>query len=243
MRKNYFVYLFLILLFIVIILTLLIKFSLITSVIIITLSGWFSFAFKILYSKWEWFYLSFNRIIYIFANPDTTWNMTIKYTFKTEKEIKHKLIENLLLSDKLKEAKLINLESGDFEIRSGRLIFQFVLHNNELEVHVLDLPVTYNKSIEIIETTLNPFFEEIEQIILPDKKIYFLKVTFDGSNPYFGLYLNKIPKNSLIHFDVSFIIDTGKVEITKDSVTLLSESKSLLANLTRNYLALTPKRI
>ncbi len=70
-----------------------------------------------------------------------------------------------------------------------------------------------------------------------------MNVSFDGLNPYYGLHLNKIPGNRILDFDVKFIVEDSKVEISKQSVKLTSNNKSHLTNLSRNYLTLSPKKI
>lgn len=220
----------------------LIKFSVITSTIFISLSGWLTFTVRLLYSKWESFYLLIQRIKFVIMNPDTKWNMTVRFecemTFKKYQEVK----ELFLANSNLKNAKFIPLISGDVEIRAEGIIFQITTDENELEIHIVDLPVTYDKSLKIIEELLSPIFDDVENVLAPKSKTYFLNISFDDTNPYYGLYLNKIPKGSIINFDVKFLIDKSKVQVSKDSITLTAPNKAYLTSLTRSYLSLSPKK-
>lgn len=239
MRKNYYVLVFVILSLVVISTILMVKFTLITAQVFVTLSGWLVFSVRLLYSKWEWFYLKVQQARFILTNPDTTWNMVIRYQCELTQEKILSLRDYFL---KINDVKVISLSSGDVEVRFEGMTFQVFLDEDELEIHLLNLPVTYNKSLNILEKILCPMLEDIESIVQPKKRTYFLKVSFDGINPYYGLYLNKIPKNSILDFDVKFIVDKSKVEITKDSVILTSERKSHLTNLSRDYLTLSPNK-
>jgi hypothetical protein len=243
MRKNLYVYIFIIVFIVVVTTIVAVKFTLITASIFITLSGWFSFAVRHLYSKWEWFYLNVQKIKFTVLNPDTLWNMTIRYQCDVSNE-KINDLRNAIIDNKgLNNIKLYDLPSGDLEIRADKGInLQLFYNEKELEIFINDLPVTYNYSLEIIEKILNPLLEEIESIVIPFKRTYILKVSLNGSNPYFGLYINKVPSSSVINFDIKFIVESNQVEINKDSVILTSDSKSILTNLSRDYLTLSVKK-
>lgn len=243
MRKHLYIYTFILLTIVIITTIVAVKFTLITASVFITISGWLSFAVRHLYSKWEWFYLKVQKVKFTLTNPDTLWSMTVRYKCSVDNQKVNDLRDEILKNTLLNKVKLYNLPSGDIEIRSNKgLILQLFFEENEIELFINDLPVTYSKSIETIEKTLNPLLEDIESIINPEVRSYILKVSMDGLNPYFGLYLNKIPSTSIINFDVKFVIEKNQVEITKDSVILTSEKKSILTNLTREYLTLSVKR-
>jgi hypothetical protein len=240
--RNKYPYIITVLLFILVGLTVLVtKFTAMSSTIFLALSGWTTFALKHLYNKWEWFYLKIQKMRCIIYNPDTLWNMTVRYKVKLNKDKLIKL-QNVILSGKIaKDPKFIQLTSGDWELRSGGMILQLFVQEDELEIHLIDLPTTYNKSLNLLENELVPLLESIETAIHAESKTYFLKVSFDGINPYFGLYVNKLPRNAVMDFDVKFVVNDNKVEVSKKSITIKTNEKSKLSNISREYLTLSAR--
>lgn len=244
LRRNFYSILLIIIVLTIIATTLFMKFTHTTSVVLLTISGWVSFAVRQLYSKSDWFYLMIQKIHYKLTNPDSILNMKVVYTVNNLGEQNLIQIRNSLIqSERLKNVKIMNIQGGGLEVRSEGMILQLFMDGNELEIFILDMPVTYNKAIQLTETVLLPIFEDIESLIHPDQKIYYLRVSFDNINPFYGMYLSKIPKQSIVKFDVKFVLNRNDIEINTDSVTLRASNKQELATLARDYLTLNPKKI
>lgn len=219
------------------------KFPLKLATIIGAISGWAAFIIRTLYNRWEWFYLTFQRIKYTLFSPDTLWNMTVRYEGNFKDDILKSVQNRIASSGRLDELKITSITTRIIEYRSQGIMFQ-IHHNgnNEIELHLMDLSVSYSKSLNILQITLMPLFDLIEIEIKPDRKSYFLTVNFEGAkNPYYGLYLNKIEYSRLVSFDIVFQVKDNQVEIHKDKMTIYSNTIGELLDISKDYLALAPK--
>lgn len=203
-------------------------------------SGWVLFVFRILYEKWDRFYLFVQTMKYRIFGLDTIWNLSVNYEIRPG-EYLQKISDAMINSDLFKELKIYRPIDSVIECRSEGIMVQLVYDTDSISVHVFDIPVTYNKGNSIIRKQITPLFEEIEKIIRPESKSYFLSVKFPDKNPFYGLYMSKIAARDLVKFDITFMLEENRVEIHKDKIILQTNSLPELIQASRDVLAIAPQ--
>ncbi|GED55436.1 hypothetical protein EDM54_02435 [Brevibacillus borstelensis] len=217
------------------------KFPLQFAAIIGGVSGWLAFSIRFFYQRWESFYLIVQRIRFFFINPTTNWDMVITYKGHFSRETFEQLIKRFVGS-KNEGQKILYLSPNEVEVRQNGLTLQvFYVDDQEIEIHMLNYPVAYEKAIDTLTGTITPLIESAETVIKPESKTYYLSVNFDDKNPYYGLYINKLSQNEILQFNVVFKVQNNQVDLHKNKLTISSNSMGELVNLSKDYLALSPR--
>lgn len=204
----------------------------------ISVAGYVIAGVKILYEQWDKFYLLIQKVKCSLFGLDTLWSMTVKYESNSSNKIEQ--VKDILLSSGMTELKIQVITSNIIEVRTQGLNIQFI-DDDMLEVHIFDMPVTYNRADDLITKTISPLFESIENRLTILNKHYFLAVKFPETNPFLGFYMKKIASKDLLKFDITFNIDNNRVEVCKDRIIVNTTSITELASISKNVLGLSPR--
>lgn len=224
MRRNRIMVMSSVLFFMILLGIVLAKFPLQSAAIFGGVSGWLAFSIRFFYQRWEAFYLFVQRIKFYFINPSTNWDMVITYKGSFTKETFEMLIKRFI-EDKKDGQKILYLSPNEVEVRVNGLTLQvFYVDDEDIEVHILNYPVTYEKALDTLTGTISPLIESAESVIKPESKIYYLSVNFDDKNPYYGLYINKLSQSDVIRFNAVFKVQNNQVDVHKNKLTIRSSS-------------------
>lgn len=206
---------------------------------IIMIAGYAFSCLRILYEQWDKFYLFVQKVRCKMCGLDTLWSLTVRYEIEGSEPLL--MVRNTMLQKGLSDIKITHLNNNVLDVRSQGINMQFIQDEDLLEVHIFDMPVTYNRAESVISKTLSPIFEQLENQLKIKGKHYFLAVKFLELNPFIGLYMRKIASKDLLKFDISFTIDNNRIEVYKDKIVLNTNSISQLTSLSKDVLALSPR--
>jgi hypothetical protein len=216
------------------------KFPLQIAGIIGGVSGWLAFLIRFFYQRWEKFYLLVQRIRFLLLNPQTNWDMTIRYSGEFSNSVFQELIK--LVSEKDTSQKVHLFSPNQIEVRMQSMILQMFYESpKEIEVQILNYPVTYEKALDTLTSKLSPLLEQIGDHISAKTKTYFLTINFEEKNPYYGILISKLSEKEILNFNVVFKVEDCKVDVYKNKLILQTNSIGELHTLTKNYLALSPR--
>jgi hypothetical protein len=208
--------------------------------IISGVAGWVLLVLNWAYKHWDKLYLLVQRIKAFFA-PDTTWFMTVRYQVQNADVSLLRDVERLLCDRYPNEAKKIyKLSSNILDLTMGPMHAQIMVNGeDDVEVHILDMQVTLQKTEDVLAKVIGPILDCIESVFKPERKRYFFTVQFDGKrNPYFGLYLQRLANVEVLNFDVTFNVENGQIELHQDQLTIKANSFGELFQLSRKYVLL-----
>jgi len=187
---------------------------------------------SILYSKKSAFYLFLQRnIVLPFKNSNTKWSFKIVYDFPHDNDddiikLKPALKEALLKAS----ANISKSFENHIEANLNReLQLSISLLNGVIELKTSKITVPYEHS-QLRITEISEFLHTIETTILPIRKSYLIRIEYDKTNPYFGLFVKDIDIESLIHFQIKYASkpDTGIIEVNSKSLSISSENFSTI---------------
>ena len=153
------------------------------------LLGWILFIMQIAYNRSETLYWIIQKVKYYVVNPDTQWDLSIRYHSKNINTELLPLVQNgLIKAAKIDRPTIRKYSLNSFEIRADELNIEvsFDEENNYLEVFFTKIPVSFRGSQRMIEQRIVPILEEIENKTQISDKTYWLTVYFGNINPYFG---------------------------------------------------------
>jgi hypothetical protein len=202
-------------------------------------SGWALLVTRILYEKWDKFYMILQKIKYKFCGLDTLWSLKVNYEIENNQDI-IQTIRKTLLNCGLNDLKINQPFEKVLEMKSNGITWEFIDNDGILEIHIFDINVTYNKADRMISKIISPCFQNIERVLNIRKKHYFLSVSFED-NPFIGLYMNKISGKDLINFDITFKLEDQRVEVHKDKIIIHTDSITDLVEISRNILVISPQ--
>ncbi len=207
----------------------------------IAASGWVLFCVRVLYEKWDRFYLAVQKLKYQLFGLDTIWNLTVNYGLKPGGSMVYCVRNGILNANLFSNLKITELYSGAQELRSEGIVIQLIEETDTFSLHVFDIPVTYRRGNNVLKKIIIPLFDEVEKVIHPESKSYFLSVKFHDKNPFCGLYMSKIAARDLISFDVTFMMENNRVEVHKDKIIIQTKNIGELIQTSKDIFAISPQ--
>ncbi len=188
-------------------------------------------------------FLSWNRLRYVVTNAETTWDLNIRMRGDFDPGHVERFVHRLALEHP-GETEVLQSGSLRFLMRYRRLFtVELVLghgdeHSGEWEVEgskskslditLFEQQVSYRRSRRVLEDTLIPLVEQIRNEFSPSSTNYSLRVRFDGTNPFFGLYLQHLRPDLVNEFQFEFKLPlsqaTDHVSVSKTAMVVTSTS-------------------
>jgi hypothetical protein len=205
--------------------------------------GWILLLFQTSYVNIEKIYWFIQRIKYYIQNPDTVWDLSIKYQTEglTEENIK-KVQNELLKTALLDRPELRRISNQRIEIRADELYIElFVDYEDQMfQIFFRKLPVSFRGAQRVINTRIIPIIEAIENNIIVSTKYYWLSVFFGSINPFFGLYMRRIKQTDITELNIRVkSTENEELVISKEKITIFATSLSQLADEGKKYLTLS----
>lgn len=205
--------------------------------------GWGLVIIQAIYNRGDKLYWWVQKLKYFIINPDTQWDLTIRYFSKNISTELLPLVQNgLIKAAKLDRPIIKNYSLNCFEIRADELNIEVALDedNNFLEVFFTKIPVSFRGSQRTIEQRIVPILEEIENKTSILEKTYWLTVYFGDINPYFGLIMRRIKPEQVAEMNIQIgNREEENISITKQKLTIKNKSLSALQDSARKYLTLS----
>jgi len=207
------------------------------------LLGWILLGVQIVYQRSDRLYWTIQKIKYFVINPDTQWDLSVRYSGLNPGIQTLPLVQKeLIKAAKLDRAVVKNKSRSSFEIRADELTIEVVAdeENQSLEVFFTKIPVSFRGSQRTIEQRITPVLEAIEKGASISDKIYWLTVYFGNINPYFGLYMRRIKPEQVAEMNIQIGSgDEEQVNISKQKLTIKNTSLVDLQHSARKFLTLS----
>lgn len=198
-----------------------------------TAFGIYCFVVNILYHKNQTVFLWVNRLLLMVRRTHTYWLPAFDYTLSDATvENRHELIDNVEKALKSLPSKKVQRTSGtptSAAITIDDTIF-LLLRVDEAHLHLtLDRKILVPSHLyESYSRRLARIAEAISNAIQPESARLGITITFaDGiQNPYFGLFVQRVPSQLLRHFEASFLLHQGsscRIEAGTDSINIESQ--------------------
>ena len=185
-------------------------------------------------------YFRWTRLRYQVSNVTTTWNLGVRLTG----DFSAPMVESFargLAGDPALHTRILESTSERVLIHYNRLFtIELLLSPPEpfsgakdvefetLTVTVLDQQVPYRRSTVMMEESLIPFIERLQSAFTASTVLYSLRVRFDETNPFFGLYVQQLRKELITDFRFEFHLPSASpreyVRVGKDQLTIVSAS-------------------
>ena len=205
--------------------------------------GWLLLLMQSAYVKIEAVYWFVQKTKYTIYNPDTVWDMTIRYkTNSLDEKAIMKAQQEVCKTAVLDRPELRRLSNQRLEIRSDELFVELYVNWDEglFQVFFNKLPVSFRGSQRVLNDRIIPIIEAIEKSLVIESKQYWLSVYFGNINPFYGLYMRRMKQNRITEFNIRAKLgDREELIISRDKVEISAGSLSQLANEGRKYLTLS----
>ncbi|PRR71964.1 hypothetical protein [Neomoorella humiferrea] len=207
------------------------------------LLGWILFLFNWLYYHVDQIYWLVQKGKYTIINPDTTWDLSIRYSVKKIDPITISTLQKHITKAAILDRAIIRtLSLNRFEVKADELNIEiyFDMDNSTIEVLFSKIPVSFRGSQRTIEERILPIIENLENDLAVITKKYWLTVYFGELNPYFGLYMRRLHQKNISEMHVKINDNNkGTLELSKQKLTIMTETLNTLNEKARKYLTLS----
>ncbi len=217
--------------------------------VIIAVIPWSIPLIKMLYDSFPTFYLFVNKIIAITINNSTRWEFSVKYTMPQLSKDYLEDAMNVILKS-FPDAKMWQNEKGQKIIRLTGITMRLKYVNirqpedeeetTNLFVDMTDMNIPYRLTNKTLQHRMWPLIEKLTNTIKPDLVQYTMRVKYDGPNPFFGLYIRRLPPNQIINFHCELFEIIGgekeNVSIHKEETVIISASMENFRTVSMKYL-------
>lgn len=209
------------------------------------ISGWILFAVQFSYSRWESFYILFNKIKYTFLNINSILHIKFIYRGRFNRLVFNELCEKLFSSNNnnINFQKIIPISN----VRSRLVAEEFELEvyfnedDGEIQVTFKEIRIGYRDILNFLQNEIHFVNECLNKYINYETNDYYLKIKFKNSNPFFGFYFHKINTKTINSYYISFIDGQNFIDIDSTSINIRSKSYSDFLKVTKKYITISSK--
>lgn len=204
------------------------------------LLGWILFAIQSSWNLSEFFYMFLKKIWFFLKNPDCNWNMVVEFNGNFTIDVFNKIDD--VFSNQISNYKIISLSYTRKIYRLGSLSFEINLESDQkIILQMEDNEVSYRRSVNLVENELGVLFERLSKQIKEDTTDYYLNISFNDYNSYFGFFIRRLNAEDINTFNVKFNIENDRVTINKNSIEVYTTSFQQLTIFSKQYLTLSPR--
>lgn len=191
--------------------------------------------YNILYHKNRQFYLFVNRLWFKVARTHTFWNVSFRFSFKPEHDDRSSILTHL--AERFREGRhgtaIIDPVSNSLLNvvlrRPEPMGLNFSVEDSELYVGSDREILVPAHLYEPYQRRLKLVIEDVTSVLNPVRVQCGLTVSFGSGvrNPYYGLFVDRVPADLLQHFQVTFRLDhvsDCRIEADTDRVEVQSTS-------------------
>jgi hypothetical protein len=208
---------------------------------------------KMLYDASDNVYLAVNRVIAWLTSATANWEFTIQYVIETEQDSVLQLAADSIL-DVFPKAqlwqddptqKIVHAPSFTARIKILREVSpeETDLLATNLFVDLTNMNVSYRNADRMLSRTIAPLLEKLFRNISAGWVKYTLRIKYDGANPFFGLYIKKLPLHQVAKFHCELFevvgSETDNITIGKEETVIITTSITSLLTLSQKYLSLS----
>jgi len=208
---------------------------------------------KMLYDASANVYLAVNRSIAWLTSAPANWEFAIQYLIRPEQDSIIEQATNSILEvfPKAKlwqddpTQKIVNVPGFTARIKLLRdvSIEESEQPTTNLFLDLTDMNVSYRQTKMILFKKIAPLLEKLSTNIKPEWVKYTLRIKYDGANPFFGLYVKKLPPHQITRFHCELFEvvgdETDNVTVGKEETVIITASITSLLELSQKYLSLS----
>lgn len=202
--------------------------------------GWLLFSVQQTINHSEKAFIYWNKIKSLITNPSCSWNMDVMFkgdfTINVFEEIEDVLKKHPKKIDKIRtisdRRKIYQLENLNVEIS---------ITDSGLNFEIQNLKVSYRDSKQVINNDISHLFEHLQNRLQTRETNFNLTVDFQGTNPYYGLYINRLNAEHINQFNIRFKLDDDRVIVSNRRIEVSTSNLTKMRNLTQDYLTFSPR--
>jgi hypothetical protein len=207
---------------------------------------------KMLYDASANVYLAVNRFIAWLTSAPANWEFAVQYLIRPEQDSVIEQATNSIL-EVFPEAKLWQNEPTQKIVHVPGFTARFELLRNapieseqpttNLFLELTDMNVPYRHTKRILSKKIAPLLEKLSTNLGAEWVKYTLRIKYDGANPFFGLYVKKLPPHQITRFHCELFEvvgnETDNVTVGKEETVIITASITSLLELSQKYLSLS----
>jgi hypothetical protein len=211
-----------------------------------TVLGWLLFVVQYFYNESELVYSAFNHLRLWISNEPVNWKFAVEYSIKQQENdifdkcwrVVQQCTNNAVIWSRTSSILIINVDN--------HYTLRFILYEDQvshavtLMLQISDSDKPYRYMRKMIENQIIPILGAFSKSFSDGAK-YSARVIFNGSNPFFGIYLRRLELPKIVSFSLDFTENymNGKqfVTIRKDRVEIVADSLLALHTLSMKYLS------
>lgn len=202
--------------------------------------GWLLFSVQQTVNYSEKAFIYWNKLKYFITNPSCSWNMDVMFkgpfTINTFEQIEDVLKKHPKRIDKIRtisdQRKMYQLENFNVEVS---------IIDSGLNFELQNLKVSYRDSKQVINNDISHLFERLQNRLQISETNFNLTVDFQGTNPYYGLYINRLNAEHINHFNIRFKLDDDRVIVSDRRIEVSTSDLTKMRSLTQDYLTFSPR--
>jgi len=214
---------------------------------------WLLAFFKMLYDASARVYLVVNRAIAWLTSATANWEFAIQYVIPAEQDSATEQAINSIF-DVFPKARLWQDDATQKIVHApGFTVRIKLLHDVSLEeseppttnlfLDLTDMNVSYRYTEKTLFKKIAPLLEKLSRNINAEWTKYTLRIKYDGANPFFGLYVKKLPPHQVAKFHCELFEIVGSerdsVTVGKEETIIITTSITSLLALSQKYLSLS----
>ena len=216
------------------------------------------FSYDLIKRKSLRFFLFAQRIKNLMGGRSATWDFAVTFNGNfSEKDIQaistalqnNERYSGLKITQQGRLMRNIMIPGGinaELSVQSDPNPFDYATSSlNQIHFAIQNLRVSFRDTEEILDKKVIPLVNLMSSTLKVVSQVYGMTVAFDkASNPFFGLYLDKINPDDISDFRVLLVIndyeEKDQVTITQSKIQIVAHSPSAISNLGKEFLTFQP---
>lgn len=208
--------------------------------------------FEVAYRRWERLYLAVRRLILWTTNPSTQWNVEVDYAGEFRASDVDRV--SLLLQERYGHGRLLAEDTTGRTLQLDGMVVRISLvaafdhdkvehdHVHDLVLRFSDVRTTY-RGAKGLADGIASLLDQAERLIEPEATKFSATVEFEDLNPYFGLYVQRLRRDTVRSFQCTLSPDgeqgedPSTVVVGLKQVAVSSRNASDWLRLSKRYLA------
>jgi len=213
---------------------------------------WVTTFIKMLYDSSDRFYLLVNRVRAALLNTATTWELTAEYAVSAAGRLDEitdsikKSFPNLQVWQNESLRKVIRTDKLTLRLRESPETDSVLIGLDSSRAVVIDtggMTIPYRQVESTLEREIIPLLTKVERTLAASRGKYTLRINYDGNNPFFGMYVRRLPAGALANFKCeiveAFADESAYVTIEAKRAIIVASSPSNMSATSRKYLLLS----
>ena len=223
------------------------------AIAITALPPWAYALLRVLYDWWDDFHFWISRTYIYWLNKEVDWELRAEYQdfessailVEIATYLKSEFPKAQFLVDE-GDQKVIRLDGFPVRLRVTTESFSSQSYDTPTNFLIVDT-MPMNHAFRRAQKLMNPILcllEKIADKVNAAEQKYEMQIRFDGENPYFGFYVQRVKLPNVTRFQCEFTEQIGgykqSVVVSEKGIAIVTDSIASLSTLAKEYLSLAP---